>query len=312
MYLLDGHIVSHAIRSKKNPKSVTNYNKNSLVKARIDKVIYPDNPSNSTFNSDYKMIEYECTIVGGVEDSKKLFNVIDSQGGSQFNHGFRVRTPTTNAQVTNSSESSETYPSKSNGEFVIIQRLFGNGDVPIIIGNFPSPMNKSFPKEADGIAYTHTFNGMTISISKDGSFSLVFGGGPQDQNGTPSNQSAAGSSFSIDSNGNMNFANGAGQKLSLNRENNTVTMGADGNSIEINTSSGNVTFGNSGDMSMDSVGNIEIKGGGIATLKASLAQIQSGGMPAARMGDQCIGVGNLGAPVISTIIQGSGTCLIGG
>jgi uncharacterized Zn-binding protein involved in type VI secretion len=312
MILPDGHVVSHALRSKMNPRSKTNYGRNSLVKARIDAVIYPDNEKNSTFNSDYKFVEYECTIVGGAEDGKKLFNVRDSNGGSQYNNVQMIRSPTTNAEVSSSSEQSSTYPNVSNGSFVLIQRLYGNGDAPVITGSYPNPMQSGYPTEDDGIHFSYTFNGVTIGIDKNGAFSVSFGGGPKDRDGNPQNESAAGSSFTIDQNGNMTFSNGAGQSFTMNRENNTILIGADGNSIEINTSTGAVTLNNSGVFSLSATGQMTFESSGVGTFKGSLVQIQEGGMPAARMGDQCIGTGNMGAPVISTIMQGSGTCLIGG
>lgn len=55
-----------------------------------------------------------------------------------------------------------------------------------------------------------------------------------------------------------------------------------------------------------------IEGGSIAQLKGTLTMLGAGSVPAAGVGiSQCMGVGNLGAPVISTIITGSATVFIG-
>lgn len=303
----DGHVSSHGLKFGEELKKTFPSRRFGMIKARIDEVIYPEDERNSTKNSAEKKIEYTCTILGGVEDGKKLFNVIDSGGGAQYNNDFSVRTPTTNKKSETDS------PTISNGEIVLIQYLYGHGDVPIITNNMRSPLDTFVPTQADGIQFRKEFNGMIFTVDKNGAFNVTFGGGPKNREGQPENQQAAGSSFSIDQNGNMTFSNGADQTLSLNRENNTITIGkSSGNSIAINTSNGNVDLGNQGSTNFNSSGSISLQGGGTATLSGAVAQIQSGGMPAARLGDQAFGIGNRGSPVISTIIQGSGSCLIGG
>lgn len=307
----DGHVASHALQFGEKLKSTYPSRRDSLVKARIDEVIYPSDERNSTRNSAEKRIEYTCTILGGIDDGKKIFNVIDSGGGAQFNNEITVRTPTTNQKSEGSKETEADNPATSNGEIVLLQYLYGHGDVPVIVGNMQSPLQQNIPDTADGISFRKEFNGMVFTVDKNGSFTFSFGGGPKDRDGNAANEEAAGSSFSIDANGNMTFTNGAGQSFSMNRENNTITMGSSGNSIEINTSSGNVSLGNSGSTTLNSSGSATVKGGGIATLQGSSAQIQHGGMPAARMGDYSFGIGNKGAPVMSRLIQGSGGCMIG-
>lgn len=313
MILGDGHVMSHAIKTGAKPTEMGNGGRYGMIKARVDEVIYPDDERNSTYKSAEKRIEYTCTIIGGPEDGKKIFNVIDGEnGGSQFNSGLQVRTPTTNSETKKSKKKEADSPRKTNGEIVRIQMMYGNGDSPIITGNMQSPLQGKIPKKEDGIFFQREFNGVVFTVDKDGAFSVSFTGGPKDKDGKSANEEAAGSAFSIDKNGNMSFVNGEGQSFKLDRENKTITMGSDGNSIEINTSSGNVTLGNKGSTSIESKGSTTIKSSGGATFSGSTTQIQNGGMPAARMGDQCFGIGNKGRPVISRVIQGSGSCLIGG
>lgn len=58
--------------------------------------------------------------------------------------------------------------------------------------------------------------------------------------------------------------------------------------------------------------NAMIEGGAIAQLKGTLTLLGNGAVPVAAVGiSQCIGVGNLGLPVISTIISGSATVFVG-
>lgn len=54
-----------------------------------------------------------------------------------------------------------------------------------------------------------------------------------------------------------------------------------------------------------------VGGSGITKVDGSLVLLGGGGLPVARLGDQVLGVGNLGAPVVSTIILGSFKVLSG-
>lgn len=310
--LPDGHVVSHAMQHEASPSHYDTYRDYGITKARIDEVLYPDDPRNSTFNAEQKMMEYDCTIVGGVRDGQKLRNVQDSSGGSQFNRSIRVREPTTNQPVQDSENKPKTLPNKTNGSFVLIQRIGGNSDAPIIVGNFQNPMTTDFPKKEDGVFWEEEINGVKIRIDKEGAFSLNFGGGPKDKEGKPSNEVAAGTSVSVDKNGNFAASNNAGHTLSMNRENNQIDIGAGENRICLNTQSGQIDIAATGTTNINSQGALNVKSDGGIDYQGSIQTMQKGGVPAARMGDQCLGVGNHGAPVISNIIQGSAETLVGG
>lgn len=312
MLTTDGHVLTHAVQFRGNNKRSSSMGQNSLIKARIDEVIYPDDERNSTFNSSQKQVEYECTVVGGIADGMKLSGVIDSVGGSQYNKIKRVRTATSNTPSKDKDEESETRPGKLNGEMVLIQRLFGNGNSPIIVGNFPNPLDQDSPKKDDGAFYEQELNGVRIRIDKDGQFNVLFGGGPKDKDGKPADEDAAGSSFSIDKDGVMTFSDAEQQEFKIDRKNKTISFGKSGNAMSLNTNSGAFDMGNSGTTNIDSGGTLNLKAGGTAQLQGSIAFIQGGGLPAARMSDTCFGIGNHGAPVISQIITGSGSALIGG
>ena len=67
-----------------------------------------------------------------------------------------------------------------------------------------------------------------------------------------------------------------------------------------------------GNVSIKAGGAVNIEGGSMAKLKGQINMIGDGSVPAAGVGiSQCIGTGNNGAPVISDIITGSSTVLIG-
>lgn len=88
------------------------------------------------------------------------------------------------------------------------------------------------------------------------------------------------------------------------------------------TVTGKWTVTATGDAKLESSGKVDVKATGKATLegtagtdvgsgasvtnvKGSIVNLAGGGLPVARVGDQSVGIGNLGAPVMSNIIQGS-------
>ena len=74
----------------------------------------------------------------------------------------------------------------------------------------------------------------------------------------------------------------------------------------------NWTFEAGGNINIKSGANVMIQAGAMAQLKGTITLIGEGSVPAAGVGiSQSIGVGNLGIPVLSTIITGSATVLIG-
>jgi hypothetical protein len=75
---------------------------------------------------------------------------------------------------------------------------------------------------------------------------------------------------------------------------------------------GNWTFEAGGNATIKAGGNLMMTAGGNAQLKGTVNLIGDGSVLAAGVGiSQCLGIGNLGAPVMSTIITGSATVLIG-
>lgn len=96
-----------------------------------------------------------------------------------------------------------------------------------------------------------------------------------------------------------------------------IVYTATGNlTFTVNTTVFNVT----GDLTMTASGNAKFSGSGGTTVGSSgsttkvdgsSVELAGGGQPVARLGDQAVGTGNLGAPVISNITQGSAKCTSG-
>mgnify|MGYP001582407957 CR=1 FL=1 len=86
------------------------------------------------------------------------------------------------------------------------------------------------------------------------------------------------------------------------------------------SANGNATISAQGNASISANGNAEFKGtggtnvgdsGSITQVKGSQVMLAGGGPGVARLGDRAFGIGNLGSPVSSTIIQGSTKVLSG-
>lgn len=76
-------------------------------------------------------------------------------------------------------------------------------------------------------------------------------------------------------------------------------------------SSGNWEIQASGNVQVKAGGNVQVTAGGQAQLKGSQTLLGEGTTPVALVGSMGMGIGNLGAPVSITIIQGSSTVLAG-
>jgi len=77
-------------------------------------------------------------------------------------------------------------------------------------------------------------------------------------------------------------------------------------------SSGKMSNQSSGDWTVTAGGNVMIQGGAMAQLQAAITMLGAGSVPAAGVGiSTCLGLGNLGLPVVSTILVGSSTVFIG-
>ena len=77
-------------------------------------------------------------------------------------------------------------------------------------------------------------------------------------------------------------------------------------------SGGNWEVNASGNVNVKAGGNVMIQGGAQAQMKAAINMIGDGSVPVAAVGvSMVIGVGNIGSPVVSQILTGSSTVLVG-
>lgn len=170
-----------------------------------------------------------------------------------------------------------------------------------------------FTTENRGIRFTSTAgNIFHINEDEDGSNQSII---IQDVSGNIIKLDYSENKLTIDSKGAMDI---------LAAEDKTETIGGNetksvqGNAD--NTVAGNLSITVTGNATVEADGNVVLKGTGQTevgdsssptNVQGNTVQLAGGGPGVARIGDRAIGVGNLGAPVTSTIIAGSSKTLSG-
>lgn len=295
----DGSIVTSNIplyqRKSANQRKYGNF---SIVKARVDEVVYGDDNRNTTFNTANKQVEYICTILGGVESGKKLFGVINSSMfGGVNNFGEIIRTPMSDDDFAGSTPKTADV---TRGEIVLIARIHGMYSSNVIIGAVKHPKSKTIATKNDGQRVMFEYNGIKVTIDKNGGLSLTNTGGVKDKNGNPTNSQAAGSSISLAADGTMAMSKGS-QKISMDNQGQIMMKAPNG---------GEMSLDSSGKTTMKSQ-TTDLQAKNALNVKSTLTSIGQGGTPSARIGDVAIGTGNEGFPVISRIINGSFITMMG-
>jgi hypothetical protein len=298
-FLQDGSVMSSHLKvGRRRTPDEKRYKNYSTVRARVDEVLYTDDNRNSTYNTSYKQVEYICTIISGPETGKKLFNVIStSPFGGVNNTGEIIHNGMSTKDKSGTDPKS---PNETSGDIVLLNRTQGFADSGVIIGCLKHPKTSSGATKADGQRVLFEFNGMQVSMGKDGGVSITNTGGPKDENGNPTNAAAGGSAISLGSDGSMSMAKGE-QKISMDGTGQVSIVGPGGTEMNMNTGGATEMKAQTTSMKSDQALNI----------KSTLTSIGQGGTPGARVGDVCVGTGNQGFPVVSKIVAGSYINMVG-
>lgn len=292
----DGSNISEGLISSRQQQK----NFPSLVVARIDEILYTDSDKNTTFKGEYREIEYNCTIVGGLLEGTRIFNVKDTvQYGGKFNKSGQVRSAMTQGNTSPPID----FPQKTDGDYVLIALIDNNPYRARIISSMPHPQSNALDfKKDDSLNFFWEFNGVYFGVDSEGAFNITFGGGPKDKEGNPTNQEAAGSSITITKDGTISISDNEGQKIEIDRANKSINL----------ISADKISTQASGNWDISMGGNVKIQAGGVAELNGAIVQIGGSGNLAARVGDLVTGTDSQGGPVIASIQTGSSTTLIGG
>ena len=120
-------------------------------------------------------------------------------------------------------------------------------------------------------------------------------------------ESTSSKDTNLTSNGDENLSAQGSINLSSGKD---ISAKASGNRQDKIGSNWQIQVG--GNVNLQAGGNVQLQASGTAQLNGTINMIGTGAVPVAAVGvSQCIGIGNLGAPVVSTIITGSSTVLVG-
>lgn len=331
-YTEDGGVIPSGMPvSERSPQN--HYRMFGVYRGMIVKAVYPDDKENSRGDR----MEYTVRIKG--QDYPHVVDTCDM--GGIHNYSVRVRKDISESK--DGQIKTSTAREKMNGETVFVMFVEGNGNVPIIIGSDQHPRHNEYDKTTrdEGVHSISEFNGIEISIDKSSNY-LIKNVGRKDDKGKVLNEAGVGSQIKMFENGDIELdthdtddsANlrmkltKADKKMEFYAQENKVVYDANGVSIvdknnnEFKFTSGGVNITSVAATNVKSTGAMTVESDAAATFKGtagttvgtsasetkvdgSAVKLAGGGKPVATLGNKAIGTGNLGAPVVSTIVQGS-------
>lgn len=238
---------------------------------------------------------------------------------------------------------------KNDGSMVLVLCLDGSSEQGIIIGALAHPHKIPVLSEDLGHHAEGEFNGLNWQVNKDGELTITFNSAT-DNEGNPSDETAGGTYIKIDKDGSVDLNTNQDEKTALlvDKPNKNVTIDA-GSNVEANAKAdvslnadSNINLKAMADLLADAQGNCLVNsvnqinmtaggqmslsgqvvnidsnsvvnvGGSAVFLKANTVSIGTGGTPAVLFSTQFFGIGNKGAPVISTAIGPFSTTVLMG
>lgn len=340
MNLPGGSVLNSALLSEEDAQMVSAHNatyKNFGLKAGIVTKVYDtDDESNlSKIGPEYDVLVIEQDADRSISAIQyKNCMMADTFGSIADFFEFRLR------EQTKEDGDDGRNPEKQNGAIVLMLCLDGASEKGIILKALKHPNRKEVLDKDKDLHMHGEFNGLNVKVDKDGAFKLTFKG-PRDNDGEyAKSDKEAGTFLEIDKAGNVELnvnneketsvkVSKEDEKISTISEKETeITAGKDitAKSKETVTidAGKDLAFAAGGKANIKAESKFDIESGGdlsmkAASLKATIdgqAQIQAsqitlqgmtflgsaGGTPAIIGTTQFLGVGNVGAPVISLAI----------
>ena len=290
-YMPDGSPLSSAVPvAKKNERE--HRQMFGIFRGIIVRAVYPDDPKNITKDR----MEYVVKVRG-----QEYPNAICMrEAGGIYNYQERVRKGIERSESNQITKG--TYDELLDGEHVWVAFIEGYGNAPLILGGSEHPLHGKYKKlkSSDGLKEVKEFNGVEISIDKDGNYAIE-NVGLKNAEGAIQNPQGVGAKFTIQSDGTIEMNNGAKIKLS---SDGILISDQFNNQIELKDGEINVTATGK----MTAKGSTETDVGDPASptkVDGQTVALAGGGLAVARINDMTVGTGNLGSPVISRIISGS-------
>lgn len=330
MYKQDGGVISSSVpRSKVVERE---HNKMfGIYRGQVVRAIFPDEPE----NTNKKRIEYVVRVGG--QDYPNAVSIKSLGGIFQQSETIHKGIEKSISGQVNTGQ----FPENLDGEMVYVMFIEGHGNVPLIVGCAEHPRaDKAFKKE-DGIFDRTEFNGVEFLVDKESNY-IIKQTGRKDPEKKILNEAGVGAFIKMSGNGdvevNTHGTDGSAdlrmkltketKKMEFYAQENKVVYDDQGVSIidknnnEFKFTSGGVEMKAVDAFKVAATGNSEIKADGTAkfegtggtdvgssasatNVNGTTVALAGGGAPVAKLGSKCIGTGNAGAPVVSTIIEGS-------
>lgn len=225
-------------------------------------------------------------------------------------------------------------PQKDTGSSVLLLCLNGNESKAVILGCLNHNKRNTTLTKSNGNHLEGEFNGVNFKITDDGALTLTFKS-KTDNNGSPQDSASGGSFYKMHSDGSIELNDSSTESIKINKVSKDITVNAGGNinstasksitqkaskNVELNANAelimqaqGNATLKTAAQLQIQSAALTNIKAPNVKMdidnalnikansvfLKANFVEVGQGGAPALIFATQYIGIGNLGAPVVS-------------
>ena len=163
-YTTDGGVIPSGVPISERVGAYGHYRLFGLFKGQIVRVVYPDDPQNTTGSR----VEYQVRVKGqNFPVTTDLRNI-----GGIFDYSERIRKERRTSYSGKFDDA--TFDENFDGEMVYVMFLEGNGDLPIIIGSAEHPKHSAYKKRKkdDGSYSIEEFNGVEIFIDKDSNYCI--------------------------------------------------------------------------------------------------------------------------------------------
>jgi len=227
-------------------------------------------------------------------------------------------------------------PREENGSIVLLLCLHGNQDTGIILGALQHPKRNTTLTPDSGHHMEGEFNGINWQVNKDGALTISFRSAT-DNDGEGQDAKAAGTQIRIEKDGSVELDDGSGQSVRVEKTEKKVQVRAEDN-IEMSSGAeikvvalkdinaqcdnllasceGKAAFTIGSQFNVEAKSQVQIKSpmvkiqgdnlvkveSALINLNAATVLVGGPGAPALILTTQFMGIGNLGAPVMSIAI----------
>jgi hypothetical protein len=234
MFLPSGSIMPSGLLDLETQDRIGAFNltyANYGLKAGIVLHSYPvdDSKNLSKLNTEYDVavIEANQDLGSNVSIYKNCISV-DKFGGIADYTDYTYR-----AQNKTEGKNSTYFPDKQDGDLVLIQCLDGHAEKALIVGALKHPKRTFKMTKDKGHHYEAEFNGLKVSIDKEGAFLISFRGATDNQ-AKAKDEKVSGSFIKIEKDGSIELSDGNKEKLRLDKTKKTLTVNSE-KQIEVNT-----------------------------------------------------------------------------